>query len=853
MARWTAVAGVACVVALGCLKPSLATAHSGQPPDISSWGGFDPTTVRCQQVIGSALQRCFERVLVAQRRCMDEQLAGQTCDESTRDSRIRRAEQAGQDQLAEACTDLQLQQLHFIGLDDAKSDLTRACGDQADAAISLLYGPAVATGSAAGVDEPMSQCLRQTAALSTKLLRFALKLKSRTLDHMARRDLTANQKQALMERVHRRVTSLRVQIADLIAAACPSFSNTYQTGTAGFLDLLEPRGDCLVGSGYVQSAVTCPQPVCGNGVKETGEQCDDGNAIDDDLCHDNCTKNDCAVFPSTYALIQSAIFERHGCTNALCHGAEPQQYNLDLREGRSYDDLFGVPSVNDPELKRVEPGDPSRSLLWLKLAAATLQRSGVPGSPMPLGLAPLNANELEAVHLWIHAAAPRTGVVAGAAQLLDACALPADPIQIAPPPPPARGTGVQLHMPAWEPPPQSEDEVCFATYYDVSDQVAPQFQGTGDTLRFRRQVIVQDPQSHHLIVNLYRGEADIDDPVWGPFTCKGGQLDGQSCDPKDMNSCGTAGACGSVPTSSVACIGFGPADSQTTGTNGFTGTQQTAYQQTFAEGVYEELPMRGIIIWNSHAFNLTRTKAKQEAWLNFYFAARPEDQLYPVRGIFDASDIFVQNVPPFQTREYCNHHILDDGAQLFELSSHMHKRGKRFRIFRGSFSCRGGSKDGGACSPMSPEMCPGTGAVCVEAAGRDPEESLTYSSTIYNDPVVVHFDPPLSLTGAEADRTFTYCALYDNGATDTDQVKKKSTSPPTPLNFPFGGPCDVPSGCTKGNVRQTCKGSTQAKRDASCDTELNKGDGACDACPLKGGVTTEDEMFILLGSYYLPK
>jgi hypothetical protein len=27
----------------------------------------------------------------------------------------------------------------------------------------------------------------------------------------------------------------------------------------------------------------------------------------------------------------------------------------------------------------------------------------------------------------------------------------------------------------------------------------------------------------------------------------------------------------------------------------------------------------------------------------------------------------------------------------------------------------------------------------------------------------------------------------------------------------------------------------------------------CDACPLRGGVTTDDEMFILLGQYYCPE
>jgi hypothetical protein len=29
------------------------------------------------------------------------------------------------------------------------------------------------------------------------------------------------------------------------------------------------------------------------------------------------------------------------------------------------------------------------------------------------------------------------------------------------------------------------------------------------------------------------------------------------------------------------------------------------------------------------------------------------------------------------------------------------------------------------------------------------------------------------------------------------------------------------------------------------------GDGECDACTLKGGVTTEDEMFLKMGQYYV--
>jgi hypothetical protein len=62
----------------------------------------------------------------------------------------------------------------------------------------------------------------------------------------------------------------------------------------------------------------------------------------------------------------------------------------------------------------------------------------------------------------------------------------------------------------------------------------------------------------------------------------------------------------------------------------------------------------------------------------------------------------------------------------------------------------------------------------------------------------------------------------------------------------IGGPCQANSvACLDGpNKGQLCGG--QADPDAFCG-----GEGLCDACPAHGGVTTEDEMFILLGNYFV--
>ena len=61
----------------------------------------------------------------------------------------------------------------------------------------------------------------------------------------------------------------------------------------------------------------------------------------------------------------------------------------------------------------------------------------------------------------------------------------------------------------------------------------------------------------------------------------------------------------------------------------------------------------------------------------------------------------------------------------------------------------------------------------------------------------------------------------------------------------LGGPCELADTyCLFGdNQGAPCNGN-----DSVC-TGVN---GVCDACPLLGGVTTEDEMYIATGTYYVP-
>jgi hypothetical protein len=514
-------------------------------------------------------------------------------------------------------------------------------------------------------------------------------------------------------------------------------------------------------------------------------------------------------FASTFSGIRSVIFEKHGCTDQACHGSVSRQGGLDLSPDVAYRNLLQVRSTASP-LDRVEPGDERRSFLWLKLAAATQPsllpaHVEVPGSPMPNGLPPLSADELELVRLWIYSGAPETGTVAGTDKLLGACLPPPTPITIEPLAPPASGEGVQFVMPPWQLEAHSEHEICFATYYDITDRVPKEFlDPTGTMFRISGQELRQDPQSHHLVLQREFGTTDVHDPSFGSWTCNGGDRAGQTCEPTDLQSCGD-GVCMTAIQPSFACIGFGPNNGATSFPIG--GAQKAQAKSDYAAGVFGQIPLKGILYWNSHAFNLTDDDTTMHARLNYYFAP---DQQYLLHPIHNLSAIFRPNAAPYATQTVCNDQDLPQGTRLFHLSSHTHKRGKHFTV---------------------------TG----------PDGTLLYESFVYNDPVDLIFDPPLAFDSPDpAQRRLHYCSLYNNGVAadgspDPTTVTRASRVPPQ------GFHCR-PKACVSGKIGATCSGTGD---DRVCDSSPGAQDGLCDACAITGGESTENEMFILDGSFYV--
>jgi hypothetical protein len=492
-----------------------------------------------------------------------------------------------------------------------------------------------------------------------------------------------------------------------------------------------------------------------------------------------------------------------------------------LRAGKSHENMVDA-HASSVDMARVQPGTANESLLYLKLKAATDPGSVmISGSPMPVGAAPLSEAELAAVELWILKGAPKEGVAADLRSgkdvggLLDACLPDPKPIVVKPLEPPAKDEGVQLLLPSYPLQAKSEAQNCTAFAYDFTAGTPDNYRDNArNVLYVNGSRVRQDPQSHHLVLyNPGLSLGDLQDNIKG-WTCREGDKADKPCDPKRGSAdCGPAGVCAGETTDGLVCGGSGiPTRKDAAKAMAAEGlspqlanTQSPQEYIPPQEGVYWEIPLAGVLIFNSHAFNLTDEDTTLHARVNFYYTSDLKRKLVPVN--VTAKNYIAAGQAPFTRETYCATHVVPRGNSLTILTGHTHRHGERFWV-------------------------------------KDSKGTQIYENFVYNDPLYKHFDPWLNFDAeSEADRTLEYCATYNNGlkedgSPDLNLVTRAS-------RMPEGTSC-VPVACAAGKITAPCTA------DADCDSSAQAHDGLCDACQITRGATTENEMFVLMPWYALP-
>ena len=93
------------------------------------------------------------------------------------------------------------------------------------------------------------------------------------------------------------------------------------------------------------------------------------------------------------------------CALSSCHSGAQPVANLDLSSGHAWTDTVGVAGYMYSSYLRVNAGDPSSSLIYLKITG-----SQNVGFAMPQGVTasvpPLDANQVETIRRWILEGAP---------------------------------------------------------------------------------------------------------------------------------------------------------------------------------------------------------------------------------------------------------------------------------------------------------------------------------------------------------------------------------------------------------------------------------------------------------------
>lgn len=277
------------VILLGVLG-FVGEAHGhGMRLPFDQWGGFGAGATRCQRVIARSAAQCAGSAWAARRACRSAELAGNTCDQTATDAAIQAARIKALNTIDQYCSEREAIQLQYLGSFDLQADVINFCRGWETAASSAVYGPL----DGVSVPSPDQRaCVEAAADAADTVMQFVFRARRQCMDHIASIARQAPNRSGLLDVAAHRMGQAHDALAARLAARCARavFVSLYGRSPNDFVAGLGVRADCIGAQFYIQDAVLCPASVCGNGIVEPDEACDDGNTRDGDACPATCRR-----------------------------------------------------------------------------------------------------------------------------------------------------------------------------------------------------------------------------------------------------------------------------------------------------------------------------------------------------------------------------------------------------------------------------------------------------------------------------------------------------------------------------------------------------------------------------------
>jgi hypothetical protein len=336
------------------------------------------------------------------------------------------------------------------------------------------------------------------------------------------------------------------------------------------------------------------------------------------------------------------------CATSGCHVSGSGQ--VALSGAGAYDALVNAtpthPGARLAGLKRVVPGRPDSSLLYLRLLAPTHPLPIDLGPVMPEGRAPLTAGQVEYLLQWIAAGAPRRGEVADAALLADKTAQTQAAFQ--PLVAPAAGTGIQLRV----------EPFTVAKHFERELFVHRRAATTTD-LYVRRIHFRMRPNSHHFVI--YGFNSTIPSFLVPAYDAV-----------RDIRN-----PDGSMNTTNMVTMGYHTF---------FGGAMQPEFAYELPPGVALKIPAGTGLDLNVHYANHTEAPISGEAAVNLHTI--PLAQVTKVARTLNWGNQSII-LPAGQRTTLERTFTVTDSTTIITLTSHTHRLGERFVI-----RVVGGARDG---------------------------------------------------------------------------------------------------------------------------------------------------------------